>query len=231
MKKKFILAALAVAGALNCAAQEGSSSYSVTLDFPYTNKYVFRGVQYARDSIQPSVEIATGPVYLGVWTNQPIVDNTDNEFDFYIGYKQKLNDSWDVDVGATVYYYPELDSSTGGDRATTEGYVGINGNIKGFTPGVYAYYDFDLETTTLQGQLGYSIPVEQAGLSLDLSANVGRVMVKGAGDYSYWSIGANVPFSINEKSTIYVGATYTNSDIDGGERDILNFNAGISVSF
>jgi uncharacterized protein (TIGR02001 family) len=231
MKKIALFAALAAVGSYTSIAEEAQSSYSVTLDFPYTTKYVFRGMELAKDSIQPSIEITNGPIYVGIWTNQPVVNNTDNEFDFYLGYKHKLNDAWDVDAGATVYYYPELDKSTGGKRATTEGYLGLNGNIKGFTPGVYTYYDFSLKTTTLQGQVGYSMPAPTAGLSFDFSANVGRVFIKDSSDYSYWSFGVNVPYKLNDKATFYVGATYTNNDITGAQRDMLNFTTGISVSF
>jgi uncharacterized protein (TIGR02001 family) len=231
MKKIALFAALVAAGVATSNAEEAQSSYSVTLDFPYTSKYVFRGVELANSSIQPSVEVASGPIYIGVWSNQPITKHQENEFDFYLGYKHKLNDAWDVDAGATVYYYPELDTSEGAKRHTTEGYLGLNGNVKGFTPGVYTYYDFDLKATTIQGQIGYSIPAPTAGLSFDFSANVGRVFIKNSSDYSYWSFGVNVPYKINEKSTFYVGASYSNNDITGAKRDLVNFTGGISLSF
>lgn len=231
MKKYALIAALAALGTQSLMADEPSSAYSVTIDIPYTTKYVFRGVELARDSIQPSVEVTAGSVYLGVWSNQPVVDNTDNEFDFYAGYKYQLNDAWDLDVGATVYYYPELDSSTGGERATTEAYVGINGNVKGFTPGVYTYYDFDLKNTTVQLQLGYSIPVPDAGLSVDFSGNVGRVFADNAEDYNYWSFGVNVPYAISEKATVYAGVAYTNSNLTGAKRNLVNGTVGVSIGF
>ena len=55
------------------------------MDFPYASKYVFRGVQYAEDSFQPSVKLTSGSFYLGLWTNQPITSNIDNEIDVYGG--------------------------------------------------------------------------------------------------------------------------------------------------
>src|SRR5882724_4464356 len=54
------------------ATSEPRSDYSITSDFTYTSKYVFRGVQQARASFQPSLEFATGGWNAGVWTNQPI---------------------------------------------------------------------------------------------------------------------------------------------------------------
>lgn len=232
MNKLALSAALAATATLTSFAEEATkSSYSVTVDFPYTSKYVFRGIELAKDSLQPSVELSTGPVYLGVWTSQPVTNNTDNEFDFYAGYKYQLNDSWDVDVGATVYYYPELDRSTGGKRSTTEGYIGVNGNIKGFTPGLYTYRDVTLDTTTVQAQVGYSLPIANLGLSLDLSANAGRVFNDHGGAYTYWSTGVNVPYKIAEKSTVYAGVNYSNSNITGIARDLVSFTAGISIGF
>ena len=84
--KKIVLILAAVAASLSLRAEEAAapaSSYSVTVDFPYATKYVFRGAQYAKQSLQPSVEVATGSFAFGIWTNQPITDNTDNEIDFY----------------------------------------------------------------------------------------------------------------------------------------------------
>lgn len=230
--KKLLIAAIALAlGATMNAAEAPKSSYSVTLDFPYTSKYIFRGVELAKDSIQPSVEVTYSDFYAGVWTNQPVTKNIDNEFDFYVGYKVKLNDKWNVDVGTTAYYYPELNSSTGGKRTTYESYVGINGDVKGFTPGVYVYHDLTLDTTTAQFQLGYSVPIQDTGVTVDFTGNYGRVFVQHGRNYNYWSVAANVPFKLNDKATVYGGITYTNSDIPNAQGDFVTFNAGISIGF
>jgi uncharacterized protein (TIGR02001 family) len=93
MKKTALILAL-LATRLGLNAQESKLSYSVTVDFPYASKYVFRGIEYAKDSIQPSIEVASGNFYAGVWTNQPVTNNSDNEFDFYAGYGIPLNDKW-----------------------------------------------------------------------------------------------------------------------------------------
>ena len=93
-------------------------SYSVAVDFSYASKYVFRGVRYSEESFQPSLKLTSGSFYACLWTNQPITSNTDNEIDLNGGYGFKLSDTWKLDVGATLYYYPELDKSTGLDSST-----------------------------------------------------------------------------------------------------------------
>jgi len=227
-KTALILAFLA--GGLGLNAQESKLSYSVTVDFPYASKYVFRGIEYAKDSIQPSIEIATGNFYAGVWTNQPVTNNSDNEFDFYAGYGIPMNDTWKLDVGATLYYYPEADTSSFEEK-TFEGYVGLTGTVAGFTPGIYAYYDFDLKAMTLQGSVGYSIPLETAGSSLDFSVTLGNVSPDVGDDYMYYGIGVNLPYKLTEKATFAVGAQYASNDLDGADGDHLWFTAGLTVGF
>ena len=157
MKKITLILAALIAGAslpAQTPAAAAASPYTVTVDFPYASKYVFRGAQFAEGSFQPSIKIVAGDAYSVIWTNQPVTSNTDNEIDLYAGYGWKLGDKWSLDAGATLYYYPELDESLGLDNNTFEGYVGLNGTLGSFTVGLYAYDDFTLETFTLQGTLG-----------------------------------------------------------------------------
>ncbi|OIR04283.1 bacterial protein of unknown function (Gcw_chp) [mine drainage metagenome] len=230
---KSVLLGLFVAASCTLArADQTQSSYSVTLDFPYTSKYVFRGLERANgaQSIQPSVELATRDFYAGIWSNQPVTRHADNEFDFYSGYKLKLADAWHLDTGATLYYYPEL-ARGAGSNTTTEGFLGLVGNFAGFAPGLYSFYDFTLQTFTVQGQLGYSVPIPQAGLSVDLSAYAGHVSPKHGGDYSYWSLGANLPFRLNDKATFYVGVSYTDNNLALARGHLVSFTTGLTVGF
>lgn len=236
--KKIVLILAAVAAGLGLRAEEAAapaSSYSVTVDFPYATKYVFRGAQYAKQSLQPSVEVATGSFAFGIWTNQPITDNTDNEIDFYASYGVPLNDAWKVDTGVCLYYYPELDTGGGADSTTWEPYIGVVGSVSGFSPGVYFYYDATLKVYTYQGQVGYSIALEPAGASLDFSAALGRVDPKSGSGYTYYSLGASVPFKISEKGTFTIGVNYTHNNIAGGDAYGKNGNfygtAGVTIGF
>lgn len=230
MKKTVLILAALFAG-LSLRAQESASSYSVTVDFPYTTKYVFRGVELARGSFQPSVEISSGGFTAGMWTSQPITDNTDNEIDFYVGYGKDLSDTLSLDTGVAVYYYPELDSSSGADRTTWEPYVGLTGSVGGMSPGVYVYYDLTLETLTIEGQLGYSIALEPAGATLDFSVSLGRVDPKGGSGYTYYSIGASVPYALSDRATFTVGVNYAHNNISGIDNSHLYGTVGITIGF
>lgn len=230
MKKTALLISALTLGSVLGAA-DAKNSYSVTLDFPYVSKYVFRGQELSKDAIQPSVELAVGDFYAGIWTSQPVVNNSDNEFDFYIGQKLKLNDTWSLDVGGTAYYYPEVDRRSGLDRQTYEGYVGVVGNVKGFSPGAYAYYDFTLKALTIQGQLGYSLALSEPGASMDFNATFGQVSPDVGDNYMYYSVGVTVPYKLTDKATVYAGVSYNNNDLDGAKGDITVFTVGCSIGF
>lgn len=227
--KKTALILAALAAGFTARAEDAKSSYSVTLDFPYTSKYVFRGVEVATDAIQPSVEFSSGDFYAGIWTSVPLEKGYDStkEIDFYGGYGIPLNDTWKMDVGATVYYYPESNGTT-----TTEAFVGVNGDVSGVSPSVYAYYDFTLEVFTLQGSLGYSIPLQVIGSSVDLSATLGWVNPddSSSDDYVYYSLGASIPYKLAENATFTVGVNWSDTDIDGSD-DAFWVTTGVSVGF
>ncbi|HRI80884.1 MAG TPA: TorF family putative porin [Opitutaceae bacterium] len=234
--KKTVLIIAALAASLSLRAEEApQSSYSVSVDFPYASKYVFRGVQLAEGTFQPSVEVAFGDFAIGLWTAQPVTSNIDNEIDLYASYGIALNDAWSIDTGLTLYYYPELDTSTGADRTTWEPYIGLTGEVGGFSPGVYLYYDATLKVFTYQGQLGYSVALEPAGASLDFSAALGRVDPNGGGGYTYYSFGLSVPFTLSESATFTVGVNYTGNDITGGDgfgkKSHFYGTAGITIGF
>ncbi len=237
MKKTVLMIAAFAATTLGLHAQEDApkSSYDVTLDFTYVTKYTFRGVQLAESSLQPSVEVAVGDFTAGFWTNQPLTSNIDNELGFYGSYGFALSDSWSLDTGVWVYYYPELDSSLGLDRTTWEPYIGLTGDVGGFSPGVYLYYDFTLKTFTYEGQLGYSVPLEPVGASLDFSASLGRVDPDAGSGYTYYSLGVAVPFTLSESATLTLGVNYTRNNIAGGDgfgkKDHFYGLAGITVGF
>lgn len=207
-----------------------ASSYTVTVDFPYASKYVFRGVELAQGSFQPSVKVTAGDFYAGLWTNQPVTRNTDNEIDLFAGYGFALNENWSLDLGGTLYYYPEANTSLGLDEHTFEGYVGVTGAVGGVNLGAYTYYDFDLKSLTIQGNIGYSIPLS-AEASLDFSANLGHVSPDGASDYTYYGAGVAVPYKLTDHATVTGGVNYASHDITGLEGSHLWYNVGINLSF
>ena len=105
-------------------------------------------MQLAKGAAQPSVKFTSGDFYASVWSSMPLNHGYELEFDYTAGYGFKLVDGWSLDTGLTVYTYPGLDG--GGDKATYEGYVGVNGTVGVLSTGTYAYYDFTLKAFTAQ---------------------------------------------------------------------------------
>jgi uncharacterized protein (TIGR02001 family) len=228
MKK---IAAIVLAAAVSVAslsAQE-DSSYSISMDFPYVTEYVFRGVGLAEESIQPSIEFASGDLYAGVWTSQPVAGaGVANEFDFYLGYGWALNDTWAVDAGAAYYYYPELPSGS----STLEPFVGLAGDFGGgFSGSGYFYHDIDLEASTFQFDLAYSIEMSDTS-TFDLGGNFGFVSADGGGDYNYYGLTATLSYTLNDVAGSYLGVAYADNDIGGGTEDgFVYLIAGLSIGF
>jgi uncharacterized protein (TIGR02001 family) len=207
---------------------EPAAAYSVTADFSYVSSYVFRGYKLADDAIQPSIKLAVGNAYAGVWLSEPVDSEFDNEIDFYGGYTFALSDGWSLDVGATLYYYPEAPASA--DESTFEGYVGLTGTVGGVTLGGYVYQDFTLEATTVQGNVGYGIPISDK-VSCNLSANLGYVTYNEGDDYTYYGVSVQLPWKISDHATLTLGGSYANNDIPDAEDDLFWVNAGFSYTF
>ncbi len=229
---KIVITLAALAACVSLRAQEPASSYSVTVDFPYTSKYVFRGNQLASDSFQPSVEVASGNWYAGLWTNLPIerVDKSlvENEIDFYAGYGIPLSDTWSIDTGVTYYYYPEKTAGSGIED-TTEFFVGLTGTLAGFTPSFYSYYDIDRKAWTFQAAAGYSVSLSDKA-SLDFSATLGRVDTDGGSDYTYYGAGAVLPYKLNDSATLNFGVQWATTNFDDADDEIWA-TTGITIGF
>lgn len=227
-KTAFILAAL-LAGASIRADDSAASSYSVTADFTYVSKYVFRGYELAEGAFQPSFKFTAGDVYLGIWTSLPVDDGYEAEVDYYAGYGFALSDAWNLDVGVTAYHYPGLDTP-GADKTTFEGYAGVTGSIESVTLGLYVYNDFTLETVTFQGNVGYSIPLGEK-TSLNLSASLGTVSPDASDSYTYYGFGAQLPFKLSDAATLTVGGNWASHDLDGEDDNHAWASVGFSYAF
>lgn len=235
MKKTVLIIAALCASFASLRAQEAESSYSVSLDLTYASKYVFRGQQLAEGTLMPSVELSSGNFTAGIWSAQPLTDNIDNEIDFYAGFGVPLNDDWGFDIGVTLYYYPELDTSGGADDATWEPYVGISGTVGGVAPGLYLYYDTTLEILTVEGSIGYSVAMEGTGTSMDFSASVGSIQPDVGSNVTYYNLGLSIPFALSDTGSLTVGLNYGHNDINGGDGYGENAHffgtIGVSIGF
>lgn len=221
MKKTITLCAALLAGGTSLWAQENASAadesaYAITVDFPFVSKYVFRGVQLSRESLQPSVEITSGAFYAGLWNNTPLRNERDGdaskEIDLYAGYTPAITENLTADIGATYYAYPSIDEGMNDD--SFEVYAGLNWALGNFTPAGYVYRDLDLDVWAVQGSIGYSIPLTSLGTSLDLNLTVGGVFPDHAEKYAFYSVGVNLPVKLSDVVKLNFGLTYSENDLD-----------------
>ncbi|MGJ3242119.1 MAG: TorF family putative porin [Opitutales bacterium] len=216
--KKTISAILAASSLALGSAQAQDLSISSTVGFE--SVYVFRGVEFADETFMGAVDLAYGDFYAGVWTAQPITKGFDNEIDFYGGYGIDLGNGVGLDIGGTVYYFPETDGDT-----TTEPFIGVNFDTD-LAPAVYVYYDFDLETLTIEGSVGYSFPIDDV-TSFDVGAYLGWVEPD-VGDSAYYLGGtADISYSFNDAASGSIGIRL--SDLEDGSTEFFwgaHFSAG-----
>ncbi len=235
MNKNLIVAAFALAAVGANAQETQKSAYSVTTDFTYTSRYVFRGIENTTSAFQPSVELSAGDAYIGVWTNQPVTRKQSNEVDVYGGYQFRANENLSFEAVGSYYYYPEARSGELHD--SYEGGLGASYEVSGITTSVYGYYDFRLQATTLQGSIGYSYPLKNLGTSLDFSANYGTVFAKNWGgtradeSYNYFGADVSLPYHLSEKASVVVAAHYAGNDEIDLPSDRFWYSVGVSVGF
>ena len=244
MKKIAITLAVLSAGfsahAADATVAASTPAYTVTTDVTYASEYVFRGQKNSNAAFQASAEVGYQNFYGGVWTNQPIRSSETDEVDLYLGYGFPLQNDWKIDAGITSYNYPETVVNTKTGFSTYETYLGLTGgNFSGFTPSVYAYYDWKLDTYTLQGSVGYSLPIKQIGTSLDFSVTYGYAANTGSyasnkAPGTYWGAGVTVPYKLAPNATLTGGLQYAGNDEDltgYGEHYKLYYTVGLTLGF
>ena len=216
MKKLLVIAAFLAA--FSSVRAETNMSASVG----YDSKYIFRGVELADESMTVSLDVEFDDAYLGLWTNQPITGGFDNEFDFYGGMGFDVAEGISMDVGGTLYYYPE----SGSGSETFELYTGFAFDTE-LSPAFYIYYDLDLEAFTFEGSIGHSYEMDE-NASLDAAAFYGHVDGDGF-NYSYYGASLDVVYSLSDTSAASVGIRYTNGS--DGLSDKVYFGAAVSTGF
>ena len=188
------------------AAQAQDISVSTSID--YVSEYVFRGVSFESEAIQPGVEVGLGNFSAGIWASTGIGSDSladTDEIDFYASYGFDVSDAVSASVGATLYNFPDAS-----DSFEVNGGVALNTVL---SPSVTAYYDFDLEAFTLEGGLGHSLPVGPKS-SLDLGVTAGLVDAPDGGSYEYGLASASLGYGFTDDVSAYVGANYSISSED-----------------
>ena len=226
MKQLTLAALLLGASAISPAAFAQDSELSVSTGVDFVSQYVFRGTTLADDAVQPWAEASYGNFTVGGWFSTGIGENSilaSDEFDLYAGYSVPLNSSISLDLGATYYHYPQGGSFFETDNGVAGSYE-VSASV-GFgevplAPSVSAYYDFTLESFTLEGSAGHSFALSENN-AFDLGLTVG--LVDGDGfSYEWATASASVSHGFTDDVSVYVGANYTlNSE------DLLDFDSAL----
>jgi uncharacterized protein (TIGR02001 family) len=216
-------------------------SLEVSTTVGFESRYVFRGLQFAETSVQPEITLGYRNFYLGAWFNLPVGDDvfsipitrfatiagtSADELDLYFGYSAPLDDLITIDLGVTYYTFPDLmsgftdvfrEDGSGLGWNTLEPYVGLSLDTV-LAPSLYVYHDFFLDTTTIEGGVSHSFPLDNDGtFSFDLGGSVGYVFDDDAGgDYLYGALSYEVSYAVSENASISAGGRYGGSDIPGG---------------
>ncbi len=208
MKKNIAMFAALALGAFSTNAQ---ASLSVTSSFGYESEYVFRGVQFADAIITPSVDVAYGDFYAGLWFAVPVENSGAyvNEMDLYVGYSKAITSLVTIDVGLTRYAYDNTFTSFLDKDNTLEGFFGVSLDTI-LSPSLYGYYDFDLQVYTVEAKIGHSITVsDKVSVDLGLSGGYARDDYY---DYAFYGVTADLSYAINDSSKFGVGLRYSGSD-------------------
>jgi len=219
MKKLLVMAATLAAFSSTNAAEDVDISMSVG----YESRYIFRGVKLADESMVVSIDAAFEDAYLGMWTNQPITGNFDNEFDFYGGVGFEVAEGISMDVGGTLYFYPE----SGVGSETFELYAGFAFETE-LSPAIYLFYDLDLEAFTFEASVGHSFEMDEKS-SLDVAAFLAHVDGDGF-NYHYYGVSGDVVYSLGDSSTASIGVRVSDGS-DGSTTDEVYFGGSISTGW
>lgn len=226
MKKATVALLASLVAAPSFAADINGSEVSVSIGTDYVTEYVFRGVSLADDAIQPYVELGVGNLTVGLWASTGIGENSElagDEIDLYASYGLQLSEDISASVGATYYHYPQggsFLSTDGGGTGSYEVNAGVSFDAVALAPNVTAYYDFTLETFTLEGGIGHSLTASERS-SIDVGLTAGHVDFDG-GDYQYATASAGYGFALTDDATLAISANYTLNSED----DVLGFSGG-----
>lgn len=208
--KKFLVstAALGIMLASSATATAGDIGVSVSTD--YVSEYVFRGISFANSAVQPGIEVSKGGFSLGAWASVPLGSSSAfaaDEIDIYGGYGFDLTDLVSASVGFTIFHFPQFGEGLFdfGGASSFEINAGLALDTV-LSPALTGYYDFDLDTFTLEGSVGHGFAVSD-NVSFDLGVTAG--LVTGDSEYEWGTGSASLSYGFDDESSMYVGANFS----------------------
>lgn len=215
--------------------------FSASVSVGYESEFVFRGVEICGASINPMVNIGYDigegfAAYAGFWNNTSIDGSTYEENDFYTGLTYTI-DAFTFELGYVAYTYPDGGNT---NEIKVAAYVDTTEWLGEFniSPAAYYWYDFTLNTNTIEIGLTYSAPVTKWLIgsewgSINLAGVYGYIAKeRDEHDYAYVQFKADAVVSINDYASVYTGIRYSHKTA-GGEEVSNNvwFGTGISLGF
>lgn len=209
--KKTILQFVAIALGGSAAGAGLPGELAVSSDISYASRYVFRGIKETGESVQPTLEVALGDLYGGVWGNFP-TGAEQRKLNYYGGFGFLIPGLGFAafDAGVTVYDYP----GSGMDR-THEAYLGANFTLPerpALRGSVFYSYDVDLRSHVGEAKVTYSRTLERIGLpaAVDFSFLGG---LHGGGEvktesYSYYGASVELPLILSDTALLTTGIHY-----------------------
>lgn len=207
---------------------------SLTTTLGYEARYVFRGVQLADQSFQPSASLGVGRFSVTGWLSVPIapgdpISRRSDEIDLVVNYSALTFKRLTIETGFTYYIYPDRDrglfdvfrEDAGGRGANSlEPYVALSLDAP-LAPKLQIFHDVFFDTTTIQGSAAQSFPMGAIWggrrLSLNLAGLVGAVIDDAGGEnYRYGQASADLTLQVTKKAALYVGGRYGGSTLAGG---------------
>jgi uncharacterized protein (TIGR02001 family) len=227
MKTKLLLACAGLltgtAVTFGQAAAPAAAPTTFTATVSAVSQYMFRGLRLSDGGLQPAIEMSSGNLTLGAWSNFPfdgnkVPDSSDPEIDLYGSYNFALQENMTLSPGFTSYHFPEAPTSAGFYKNTFEPNIALSFTMDGVKITPKIYYDVVLKGATYEVSAFYAVPMKEIGSELDFTgtyggykwtdfANDASPSVKAWGQY--WALGISAPFQMSLKSKLTLGFTYT----------------------
>ncbi len=218
--------------------QAPAPDVTFTLENTVSSEYLFRGQEYGDLTYSPALSMAWKSLYTGViGTTSENLLLGDYEVDTYVGGTYALTDSLTLDSGFVYYYYAGKNVFGKKDNGTVEPYVGTSLSLGDVTLSLYYYYDLQIDDSSYELTAAYSVPLEFAHTSLNLTATAGYV----TGDltenfyivdsYCYYGLRAELPFKIRDNATFTLGVAasdVTEDAINKGAELVTSANLAIA---
>ncbi len=181
-------ASLALGGAAFAQDEAAADDFSFSYNAGVASDYIFRGVSQT-DGPQGfgGVDISSGALYAGAWvSNVDFGDDTDAEYDLYVGVKPELGP---VTFDLAAIYYGYVDEPKGSDYEFTEFKVAASMPFGPVTAGTAWYYSADFFGGTgeaVYGEVNGSWAIND---KWSIGGAVGKQAIEDSDDYTTWNFG------------------------------------------